>query len=380
MHVEGDVDDGWGGVADAFAANFVERGEVGAAVCIYRDGRAVVDLWGGVADAATEKPWARDTIVTVFSSTKGVTAIAANLAIERGLLDPDAPVARYWPEFAAAGKDAITVRQVLSHQAGLPLVERDVTLDEALAWDPIVTALAAQTPLWEPGTQHGYHMRTYGWLVGELVRRTTGRTLGTFLRDEITGPLGVDFWVGLPDAEEARVATLVPPRNSVKDALAAFGDDLLLARVVTNPGGHFDYDDMWNTRPLRAAELPSSNGIGDARALARLYASCIGDGVDGRRTLQAATVAAATTEQVRGPDAVIMVETCFGIGFMLGKSFGAANPAGCFGHAGAGGSLSWADPESGVAFGYVMNDLRFDPRGDPRSETLVRAARAAVAD
>jgi CubicO group peptidase (beta-lactamase class C family) len=166
----------------------------------------------------------------------------------------------------------------------------------------------------------------------------------------------------------------------VKDALAAFGDDLLLARVVTNPGGHFDYDDMWNTRPLRATELPSSNGIGDARALARLYASCIGDGVDGRRTLQPATIAAATTEQVRGPDAVIMVETCFGLGFMLGQSFGAANPGRCFGHAGAGGSLSWADPESGLAFGYVMNDLRFDPRGDPRSETLVRAARAAVAD
>jgi CubicO group peptidase (beta-lactamase class C family) len=375
--VEGDVEEGWGGVRDAFAANFTEHGDVGAAVAVYRDGRKVVDLWGGLADASTGRPWAEDTIVTVFSSTKGVTAMAANLAIERGLLDPDTTVATYWPAFAAAGKAPITVRQVLSHQAGLPLVEGDFTLDEALAWEPIVTALAAQAPLWEPGTQHGYHMRTYGWLTGELIRRTTGRTLGTFLHDEITGPLDADFWVGLPEGEERRAATLVPPKHKVSDALRAFGDDLLLTRVVTNPGGHFDYDDMWNTRPLRATELPSSNGIGDARGLARLYASCIGDGVDGIRTLQRATVEAATTEQVRGPDAVIMVETCFGLGFMLGKSFGLANPRTCFGHAGAGGSLCWADPDSGLAFAYVMNDLRFDPAGDPRTDGLVRAARAA---
>jgi CubicO group peptidase (beta-lactamase class C family) len=222
-------------------------------------------------------------------------------------------------------------------------------------------------------------MRTYGWLVGELLRRTTGRTPGTFLREEVTGPLGIDFWVGLPEAEEPRVATLVPPATSLKEVLAPLGDSLLLARVFANPGGHFDYDDMWNTRQLHACELPSSNGIGDARGLARLYASCIGDGIDGRRTLQPATVEAATEEQVRGPDAVIMVESCFGLGFMLGKSFGPANPRTCFGHAGAGGSLAFADPASGLAFGYVMNDLRFDAtEGDPRSETLVRAARSAT--
>ncbi len=376
--IDGKVEAGWGGVRDEFAANFDERGDVGAAVCVYVDGRRVIDLWGGVADPASGRPWAEDTIVPVFSSTKGVTAVGANLAIERGLLDPDATVASYWPEFAAGGKAAITVRQVLSHQAGLPLVEGDVTLEEALAWEPMVAALASQAPLWEPGTQHGYHMRTYGWLAGELLRRTTGRTPGTFLREEVTAPLGVDFWVGLPDAEEPRVAMLVPPADSLKDALAPLGDSLLLARVFSNPGGHFDYDEMWNTRELHACELPSSNGIGDARGLARLYASCIGDGVDGRRTLQPETVAAATTEQVRGPDAVIRVETCFGLGFMLGASFGAANPTTCFGHAGAGGSLAFADPASGLAFGYVTNDLRFDPAGDPRSEALVRAARTAL--
>ena len=287
MRTDGLVEPGWEGVADAFAANFDERGEVGASVCAYLDGRKVVDLWGGVADPTSGRPWAEDTIVTVFSSTKGVTAAGANLAIERGLLDPDATVASYWPEFAAGGKEAITVRQVLSHQAGLPLVEADLSLDEALAWDPVVTALAAQAPLWEPGTQHGYHMRTFGWLVGELLRRTTGRTPGTFLREEVTGPCGAELWVGLPAELEPRVATLVPPATSLKDALAPLGDTLLLARVFSNPGGHFDYDDMWNTRRLRACELPSSNGVGNARGLARIYAGCIGDGVDGHRVLAA---------------------------------------------------------------------------------------------
>jgi CubicO group peptidase (beta-lactamase class C family) len=378
MAIEGEVTAGFEGVRAAFAANFRDRGEVGAAVAVYLHGEKVVDLWGGVADPGSGRPWTEDTIVGVFSSTKGVTAIGVNLAIERGLLDPAAPVASYWPEFAANGKDRITVAQVMSHQAGLPLVEGDFTLDEALSWTPIVEALAAMAPIWEPGTQHGYHMRTYGWLAGELLRRVTGApTPGTYLRDEVTGPAGADFWVGLPEAEERRVARLIPPRTSLRKALGSFGDSLLLARVFANPGGHFDYDDMWNTRRLHAAELPSSNGIGDARGLARLYAGCIGD-VDGHRTLRPATVERATVEQACGPDAVIMAETCFGIGFMLGKSFGPANPSTCFGHAGAGGSLAWADPASGLAFGYVMNDLRFDTTGDPRSETLVRATRTAI--
>ena len=376
--VDGIVEPGWEGVRDAFVANFEERGEVGAAVCVYFGGEPVVDLWGGVAQPASGAPWTRDTIVGVFSATKGVTAIGANLAIERGQLDPDAPVAAYWPEFGAHGKDAITVRQVLSHQAGLPAVDGTFTLDEALSWTPIVEALAAQAPIWEPGTRHGYHMRTYGWLVGELLRRVSGLSPGTYLREEVLAPLGADFWVGLPESEEPRVADFVPPTASPKEALAAFGDDLLLSRVFANPSGLFDYDDMWNTRPLRAAELPSSNGIGDARGLARLYASCIGRGVDGRRTLNDDTVAAAAAVHSKGPDAVLMIETCFGLGFMLGASFGPANPDTAFGHAGAGGSVAFADPVSGVAFAYVMNDLRFDMTGDPRSETLVRAAMEAV--
>jgi CubicO group peptidase (beta-lactamase class C family) len=364
-------------VLDVFAQNFDARGEVGAAVAVYLEGRPVVDLWGGVADAATGRPWAQDTIVLVYSATKGVTAICASRCMEQGLLDPDATVASVWPEFAANGKEAITIAQVLSHQAGLPFVEGDCTLDEALTWEPMVERLAAQAPTWEPGTAHGYHMRTFGWLVGEIVRRVTGRSIGTYFRNEIAEPLGLDFWIGLPEECEARVAPVVPPTTDLRAMLAPFGDDLLLARVFSNPGGHFNYNDMWNARALRAAELPSSNGVGDARSLARLYASCLGD-VDGARTLQPATVERATAVQAKGKDEVLMIDSCFGLGFMLGSSFGAANPPSVFGHAGAGGSLAFADPERGLAFGYVMNDLRFDPKGDPRSEELVRAVYRAL--
>jgi CubicO group peptidase (beta-lactamase class C family) len=375
--------DGWvatefAPVLDAFGANFDERGEVGAAVSVYLDGRPVVDLWGGLADPIAARPWVEDTIVPVFSCTKGVTAVCANLLIERGELDPDAPVASYWPEFAANGKDSITVRVALSHRAGLPLVEGDFTLDDVCAWDPIVEQLARQAPIWEPGTQHGYHMRTYGWITGELIRRITGVSPGTFLRKEVADPLDLSCWIGLPESEEPRVAHLVPPDMDMRAALAPLRDKLLLARVFGNPSDLFTYDEMWNTRQMHACELPSSNGIGDARSLARLYASCIQEGVDGVRTLHDVTVQQARTEQVRGPDAVIIVESAYGLGFMLGSSFGAANPPNVFGHAGAGGSLAFADPEVGVAFGYVMNDLRFGADGDPRSESLVRAMYEAV--
>lgn len=378
VQIGGSAEPGWGAVHAAFEANFAERGEVGAAVCVYVDGRPVVDLWGGHADPEAARPWEEDTIVCVFSSTKGVTATGVHVLVERGLLDPDRPVAAYWPEFAAAGKGDITVRQVLAHRAGLPYVEGDFTLEEALSWEPIVAALAGQRPAWEPGTRHGYHMRTFGWLVGELVRRVTGRSAGTFLREDVLGPLGLDFWVGLPAELEPRVAPVVPPRTSPKEALSRLGDASLLARVFANPSDLFDYDEMWNSRQLHAAELPSSNGIGDARGLARLYASCVGDGVDGRRTLTSATVDAATRVESLGTDAVTGVESCFGLGYMLGTTFGVANPPTAFGHVGAGGSLAFGDPASGLALGYVMNDLRFGPGGDPRSESLVRAALAVV--
>lgn len=380
MNIDGYVATEFEPVLDAFTENFDARGEVGAAVSIHVDGRPVVDLWGGLADATSGASWKEDTLVLVYSATKGVTATCANLLMQQGHLDPEATVAAIWPEFAANGKGAITVGQVMSHQAGLPFVEGEFTLEESLAWQPMVDALAAQKPIWEPGTKHGYHMRTYGWLVGEIIRRVDPqhRSVGTFWREEIADGLDIDFWIGLPEELEPRVARLVPPRTDLRKALEAFGDELLLARVFSSPGGHFNYDEMWNSRQLHAPELPSSNGIGTARGLARMYASCIG-AVDGRRTLNDATVARATQERACGKDEVLMSESCFGLGYMLGRSFGAANPSSAFGHAGAGGSLAFADPERGLSFAYVMNDLRFDlNEGDPRSEELVRAAYRAL--
>jgi CubicO group peptidase (beta-lactamase class C family) len=372
--VDGTVTPGFERVREEFARNFDERGDVGAAVCVYVDGHPVVDLWGGLADATAGAPWRDDTVVLVYSSTKGVTSVLANMLVERGLLDPDAPVASVWPEFAANGKAAITIGQALSHQAGLPYIEGDVTLDEALSWAPMVERLAQQAPIWDPGTKHGYHMRTFGWLAGELIRRAdpAHRSAGTFLAEEVAAPLGLNIWIGLPEAIEPRVARLVPPDTDLGVTLRELAPDLLLTRVFSSPGGHFNYDDMWNTRPLHACELPSSNGIGDARSLARLYSAIIGE-VDGTRLLQPASLARASEERACGKDEVLTADSCFGLGFMLGRSFGGANPASAVGHAGAGGSLAFADPDRGVAFGYVMNDLRFDPNGDPRSESLVRA-------
>ncbi|MGQ0802495.1 MAG: serine hydrolase domain-containing protein [Actinomycetota bacterium] len=370
MPIRGTCEPGFETVRDAFARNFAEYKEVGAACCVYVGGRPVIDIWDGTADVATDRPWAEDTIVLVYSSTKGVTATAANLLVERGAIDLDAPVAEYWPEFAAGGKDTVAVRTVLSHQAGLPVVDGDFTIDDVLAWHPVVDALATQAPRWELGTAHGYHMRTFGWLVGELVRRVTGRTIGRFVADELAGPLGLDFWIGLPEEQEPRCATLVPAGDS--DLVELLPEGTLLREAIPNPGGLFAYDERWNTRPFHAAELPSSNGIGDARSLARLYASLIGE-VDGVRLLAPDTVKAAATPQARGTDAVLMIETAYGLGFMLPPSLDQYAGAAAFGHAGAGGSLAFADPDAGFAFAYVMNQLRFDVIRYPRAPNLVKA-------
>lgn len=370
--IAGQVAPGFEPVRRAFEKNLAERGDLGASVCVLRHGEVVVDLWGGVADASTGAPWARDTIVTFFSMSKGVTAVAINLLIQRGLLDPEAPVARYWPEFAAAGKADITVGTALSHQAGLPRIDQPLTRAEALGWDPVVRAIEAQAPIWEPGTQHGYHMRSYGWIAGELIRRVSGVSAGTFVRTEIAEPLGLDLHIGLSESEEPRVAPLRVPGPEYHAQMAKLPADWLLTQVISGPSGHFSYDEMWNTRELRAVELPSSNGVGNARAVATLYAHCIGDGVGGVRLLDGDTVTRATTERTRGPDAVILVDTAFGIGFMLPPALPTPVGPRAFGHGGAGGSASFADPDAGIAFAYTMNAMSFDPT-DGRAEALARA-------
>jgi CubicO group peptidase (beta-lactamase class C family) len=368
---------GWEAVRDAFAANFERGDDIGAAVAVYRHGRPVVDLWAGPADATTGRPWSEDTIVGIFSGTKGLTAIAAHLCVERGLLDVDAPVARYWPEFAAAGKGDVPVRWLLSHQVGLPHVEGDFTLPEVLAWEPVVTALAAQAPVWEPGSAHGYHMRTYGWLVGEVIRRASGAaTPGTFFRTEIAEPLGLSTWIGLPTSEHGRCARLVPPAAMLSDLVTSMAIDPLAAKVFTGPSDLFHYDEMWNSAEVRAAEMPSSNGISDARSMARAYAACVGE-VDGVRLLSDATVERATEVQARGPDRIIGIESGYALGFSVSPMLPPACGPRAFGHGGAGGSMAFADPDAGIGFGYVMNRMRFD-LDDVRAASLAAAAYDAL--
>lgn len=381
--IAGTVAPGFEIVRDAFAANFAQRGEVGAAVCVYRNGQPVVDLWGGLADRDAARPWRPDTTGLVFSATKGVTAISVHALVERGVLALDEPVARWWPEFAAAGKEAITLRDVLAHRAGLATVDATLSLDEVLAWHPVCAAIAAQAP--DPRTRdaHGYHVRTFGWILGEVVRRATGRTLGRWFADEIAKPLALDFWIGLPAEQERRVATLLPapePTDPKEIALRErfFGPGTLLGRALSGPSNLFSYGPMWNTRPLHAAELPSSNGIGDARSLAKLYAATIG-AVDGVRLLARDTVARAARETSSGSDAVIFLPTRFGEGFMLPPTLSPACPEGSFGHPGAGGSLGFADPAAGIGFGYVMNQMQMGLVGDPRAAALVAATYACVA-
>ncbi len=366
---------GFGAVADAFAANFAEHGEVGAACCVYVDGRRVVDLWGGVAFPDREAEWEADTPVIVFSSTKGATALCVHRLVQRGALDLDAPIASYWPEFAAEGKGEVPLRWALSHRVGVPAVDAPVTLDDVVGWDGVVAAVAAQRPEWRPGTAHGYHARTFGWMLGEVVRRVTGRSLGRFFAEEVAGPLGLDWWIGLPASVEP--ATMLGPHPPADPALRELMEEMmgpgtLLGRVMSGPSDLFAYDDRWNTRPYLAAEMPSSNGVASARAIARMYAATIG-AVDGVRLLDPATVQLARTVQSDDTDRVLGVPTRFGLGFALTPLLGASCPPGAFGHPGAGGSLGFADPERGVAFGYAMNQMKLGVSGDERSDGLVRA-------
>jgi CubicO group peptidase (beta-lactamase class C family) len=388
--IQGEVATGFERVKDAFAANFDNHGEVGAAFTLYHQGEKVVDIWGGVADQATGREWAEDSLQLVFSTTKGATAVCANLLVQRGELDLDAPVVTYWPEFGAEGKESIPVRWLLSHRAGLPVVDNAPSPEEALAWDPMIKLLEAQKPVWEPGTAHGYHALTYGWLVGEVVRRISGKSLGAFFADEVAGPLGLDFWIGLPASQESRVSPLIQggfgasnievdlealPQEFREIAEAFINPDSLVNRAlfVTKPQLEF------NSPEVHAAEIPAANGITDARSLARMYAGLVGDGVDGVRLFTDDTVANATTEQSNGPDKVLFAPTRFGLGFFMDSAFAPLGGPRNFGHAGAGGSLGFADPDKNLGFGYVMNKMETGLAGDPRTLGLIGAVYASVA-
>jgi CubicO group peptidase (beta-lactamase class C family) len=375
---------GFEGVRAAFEGNFAEGREIGAAFSAYHRGRKVVDLWGGIADEATGRPWEEDTIVLVFSTTKGMTAVCANKLAQEGALDVDAPVAKYWPEFAAGGKENVPVSFLLSHQVGLAWVDGAMTLEDALAWDPVVNALAAQEPHWEPGSQHGYHATTYGWLVGEVIRRITGKSVGTYLREEVAAPLGLDLWLGLPESEDPRAASLTSMIDesqldeNARALVAQFmGPDTMLGKALSAPGGALTQD-VWNSREVRAAEIPAASGVSDARSIARMYAACI-DEVDGVRLLTPDQLKKATTQQTSGPNVILMgLDIQFGLGFMLRSSLIPLGGPQSFGHFGAGGSMGWADPDAEFAFGYVMNKMDMGLAGDTRTSNLVNACYDAL--
>jgi CubicO group peptidase (beta-lactamase class C family) len=386
--IQGSADEGYGKVADAFRANFAANREAGAAVAVYRNGVKVVDLWGGYRNGFTKTPWQHDTIVNMFSTTKGIASLAVTVAASRGLINYDAKVADYWPEFAQAGKADVTVRQLLSHQAGLPALDAPLRLADLTNQDKLSAVLAAQAPAWSPGSRHGYHALTLGWYESELIRHTdpAGRTLGQFFADEVATPLGLDLYIGLPaSVDRDRVAHLhgwpraeallhlnaMPPRL----ALALLNPFGLTGRTVNLPN---DIDAMrdFNREEVRTVEIPAANGIGTARAVARAY-GCAATG--GRElgltadTLDALTRAAVTpTGGTR--DKVLHVDSVFSLGYCKPVShfcFGSSDKA--FGTPGLGGSFGFADPDTGVGFAYVMNKLGFHLWSDPRELGLRRA-------
>jgi CubicO group peptidase (beta-lactamase class C family) len=380
VQIEGNCDARFRRVKEVFASNFANGLEVGAAVAITLDGKSVVDLWGGHADSARTRSWKRDTLVNVFSTTKGITAILAHGLVEQGKLDLDAPVARYWPEFAEAGKDKIPVNYLLSHRAGLPAVRKQLPSDGWVNWPVMCAALAAETPWWEPGMRHGYHALSFGYLVGEVIRRITGKTPGAYLRDEIAAPSSLDIHIGVDASFDSRIAELVgakpPPLGTPPSPLTEIASDpeSITYKAIANPVPVVD-PKLVNSRAWRGAEIPAANGHATARDLARLYGALTkGGSLDGRRILTPESIARASAEQAIGRDVVLGVKTRWGLGFALTMPETPLGPnPRAFGHPGAGGSLGFADPDAQVGFGYVMNQMGSDALIDGRAAALFTA-------
>lgn len=380
-------------VRRVFTERFEGKKEVGAAISFTLDGEVVVDLWGGFMapedEAEGNREWERDTLVNTYSTTKGMTAICAHQLVEQGLLDLDAPVVRYWPEFGAAGKEEIPVRWLLSHQSGLPAIRKPLPTEALFDWTTMCAAIAEQEPWWKPGTQHGYHPLTYGFLVGEIIRRVGGRSVGQMFREDVALPLEADFHIGLDAADDGRVSNLIggiaPPKPKPGEPelkiKGPMGDFL---RDMTNPdtmvGAAFNNPSMppnvVNTREWRGAEIPAANGHGTARALARIYGVLARGGeIDGVRILEADSIERARTEQVSGPDATLgQLPMRYGLGYMLRSDFMPLSPSpNAFGHPGAGGSIGMADPDARVGFGYVMNKMQMGLVGGPTAFAVIQA-------
>lgn len=369
-------------IQEVFARQLAEGKGVGAAVAVYHRGELVVDLWGGQADHTSGRPWEEDTICVVYSTTKGAAATCLHMLADRGLLSYDDPVAKHWPEFAKNGKEGVTIRHVLTHQAGIPQQPEGVDHEHMLEWEKMVHAMEELTPLWKPGEMTGYHPYNFGWLVGEIVRRVDGRSIGAFLRAEVVEPLGLrDLYIGLPQSDEGRVARLesVMPGGTEVEALV---DQWLRPESIAGkalPRWMSDPIDFMNTPEAHQAEIPAANGIASARDLARLYACLAAGGtLDGVTIVRPETLASATKQQTSRPDATLMFPIGWALGYMTGGPFvSVSGPrATSFGHAGFGGSNAFADPEIGnLAFAYITNGIALDLLAQGPSLVLAQAAR-----
>ena len=391
VDIQGHCDDRFAAVAETFERNFAERGELGASFCATVGGETVVDLWGGHADPERTTAWDKDTTTVVMSSTKGATALAAHLLASDGQLDFDEPVVTYWPEFAPNGKEAVLVRHLLNHQAGLPALREPLPDGGFYDWDLVTSRLAAEAPFWEPGTRHGYHALTFGFLVGEVVRRVSGRTLGTFVAEEIATPLGIDLHIGVGDPSS--VAPLVPPdMTTVGDAMPPFyvqamTDPTSLPALVLGNNGGYMVPGAWNEAAALRAEIPAAGGVANARALAGMYRAIAHDRKVGRYALTSADIAAMSSVQSAGSsDAVLGSPGRWTLGFF--KAAGTprgVTPAAvvavsddAFGHTGNGGSYGFADPGCDASLAYVMNQMSMEMGLSTTGQALADAFYASL--
>jgi CubicO group peptidase (beta-lactamase class C family) len=379
--ISGEVGGVFEPVADAFATVLASDGAMGAALSIYLDGRPVVDLWGGCADARTHAPWTRETANVLFSCTKGLMSILAAQLVQAGRLDYDAPVSEYWPEFARAGKEETRVRHLLSHQAGLSALHVRLTTEDILDWERMIGILEEQRPLWPPGRGHAYHALTHGWLVGELIRRVTGKSAGEQFAEAVAGPLDADAWIGLPQSENGRVAYLTVGDSLARQvaaddeaswsALATTLGDALPA-ALAGPGSGFNDPRLWQ------AQIPGAGGIADARSLARIWSATVCD-TAGKRLLGDEIGWRATQPQSQG-EPIIPVPppwSRWGMGFQLDSPARRYLTARGFGHDGAGGQVAFAEPDLKLGFAFITNLM--EGIGDNRATSIVDALRAIVA-
>ena len=384
--IHGHYTEQFAAVVEVFSKNFTERGELGASVCLTIGGEVVVDLWGGTANRKTEQPWEKDTLCVVYSSTKGAVALAAHTLISQGKLDLDALVADYWPEFAQGGKETATVRMMLNHSAGVPCLREKLKDDGCCDWDYMVQAIQAEEAFWPPGSRHGYHMMSFGWTVGELIRRVSGQSLGAYFHDAIAKPTGAQFYIGLPESLEDQVAPMVPHRPQKGVPLGAFTRALLESRssiqslALYNNGGFNP-----NSKACHAAQIGGGGGIGNGRGLAKIYTPfACGGTLNGHQYVTPTAQARMSEVSVAsGEDATLLLPTRFGLGFMKSmdnrhsldadKSSAIFSSA-AFGHVGAGGSVGFADPEEHMGFGYAMTHMGPGILMNERGQSLVDAA------